>query len=81
MSAEREGSPFFYATSDVPSLEEGELRRAFRERVRELHPDAAVGGEDTDVMGAGDAAGGGGAEEEDGIYALNQAYETVKKLL
>ena len=56
--------------TDVPQLDEAGLRRAFRAKVRALHPDANGG----EAVVQDD-------EEDEGIYALNHAYETVKKLL
>jgi len=52
--------------SESELLDERMLKLAFRERSRELHPDAR---------------GEGLADENEGIYELNQAYEVLRKLL
>ena len=59
---------------DAGDLDETELRRAFRARSRLLHPDLNPNGEGVD---ASDFEGGVAPT----IYELNQAFETVKKVL
>ena len=50
---------------EAAGLDERALRNAFRERSRRMHPDA----------------NGGVPANEDDVYHLNQAYETLRKLL
>ena len=58
------------------TLDETSLRRAFRARTRDLHPD---------VRAAEDGAGEVAEEDAEGaeltIYDLNRAYEAVKQML
>ena len=74
---------------DAGGLDEPKLRQVFRKRSRLLHPDLnpAAAAAAAAAEAEGEAAGGG--EEADAmqgrvvptIYELNQAYESVKKML
>ena len=62
---------------EAPRLDEKRLRRALRNRAKQVHPD-------TKVDEAAPTSGSGGHSRPDGeltIYDLNEAYEAVKKVL
>ena len=72
---------------EAADLSEAELRRIWRDRVRRLHPDvsSSVGADAmaTDPPGQVDGQVDGQVEAEAAptIYELNQAYETIKRVL
>ena len=82
----------FYLTlgisvDEASEVDEAELRKVFRQRVRRLHPDAqtgvrvARGGSDGVDPTRGEGEGDEGEDAVPTIYAINQAYETVKRVL
>ena len=60
---------------DAPTLDEKQLRSAFRERSRALHPDCQAE-EECDTGGSNT-----NEDDESSIYTLNAAYDAVRKLL
>ena len=63
------------ALDEAVAMDELQLRRVFRARSRELHPDViGDSAESTDAPGSDD-------EMLPSIYEINSAYEAVKKVL
>ena len=62
-------------------MDQAKLRSIYRARSRQVHPDLVGGEAEGGAVTGGDEAAWGEGEAMPTIYDINQAYESLKKIL